>query len=119
MSHWFASIAQAVYREYDRRIRRASLVTAYGLDHHDHEDHAEDQHPADRAPDEAGVIIANVPRGAEVPAATHTAVTAGPETPRDHLALDPPPPPAPAHTTAGEGSGEAEIVNTPPGAPAP
>jgi hypothetical protein len=90
MSFW-KSISRAVYKEYDRRIKRASLVTEYGAQHHAHDDadHAEgvvDEHAgaADTAPhaeeaheavagvadanveaaDEAEII--NVPRGTPV-----------------------------------------------------
>jgi hypothetical protein len=47
-----------VNREYERRVRAASLITAYGVDHH--ADHAD----ADEA--EAAVIV-NIPRGAPRP----------------------------------------------------
>ena len=43
----------AVEREYERRIRAASLVTEYGAQHAVHED----------ADDGEAAVIANVPRG--------------------------------------------------------
>lgn len=80
---FFKSIGNAIYREYDRRIRRASLVTEYGAHHHGH-GHAEheDEHSAegivdehagaaDTAPnveDEEEAEIVNVPRGTPVSA---------------------------------------------------
>jgi hypothetical protein len=78
---FFKSIGDAIYREYDRRIRRASLVTEYGAQHdghghadHDHEHSAEgivDEHAgaADTAPnveDEEEAEIVNIPRGTPV-----------------------------------------------------
>lgn len=54
------SIASAIYREYDRRIKRASLITEYGQAHHGH--HTPDDHAED---DEAAEIV-NVPRGTQV-----------------------------------------------------
>ncbi len=62
MSFW-KTISDAIYKEYDRRIRRASLITEYGAhDHHD--DHADDSHA--EAEDEAEIV--NVPRGTVVAA---------------------------------------------------
>jgi hypothetical protein len=74
---FFKSIGNAIYREYDRRIKRASLVTEYGAQHHNHshDEHgaegAVDQHAG--APDTAANLeeaeeaeIVNVPRGTPV-----------------------------------------------------
>ena len=83
---FFKSIGDAIYREYDRRIRRASLVTEYGAQHHAHADeHAADEPPvaADTAApteEEEEAEIVNVPRGTPVanserPAAKDTAST--------------------------------------------
>jgi hypothetical protein len=64
----FRSIAKAVYREYDRRIKRASLITEYGASHHAHAHatHEEAAAQADHedAADEAEIV--NVPRGTPV-----------------------------------------------------
>jgi hypothetical protein len=63
----FRSIAKAVYREYDRRIKRASLITEYGASHHAHA-HATHEEAAhadhEDAADEAEIV--NVPRGTPV-----------------------------------------------------
>ena len=81
-------LVQAINREYDRRIKRASLITEYGMAHHHHDaDHAahgdhghvdavnEDaEHTGDE--DEAAEIV-NVPRG--TPVQQHDAPTAEPE----------------------------------------
>jgi hypothetical protein len=54
MSGLLQRIADTVYREYDRRIKRASLITEYGVSHHhDHEDAHVDQE----------VAIVNLPPG--------------------------------------------------------
>jgi hypothetical protein len=59
----FRVIADAIYKEYDRRIKRASLVTEYGIAHHHHDDaHADDAHA-----DEDEAEIVNLPRGTPVP----------------------------------------------------
>ncbi len=50
-------LAEMVNREYERRIRRASLITEYGAPHH--ADHTDDE-------DEGEVEIVNVPRGGQV-----------------------------------------------------
>lgn len=64
-----SALADAIYREYDRRIKRASVITEYGANHH--ADHA----PADHAPDHASepeaeiedeAEIVNLPRGTPV-----------------------------------------------------
>ena len=83
---FFKTISNAVFKEYDRRIKRASLITEYGAaqhsDHgveheddvHEHEDDAEEEEGAEEAE------IVNVPRGTpvvasepapEAPQATH------------------------------------------------
>jgi hypothetical protein len=62
MPTWFQRISDAVYREYDRRIRRASLVTEYGAPHH-----APAPEPRVPAEGEDVAAIANLPPGAELP----------------------------------------------------
>ena len=57
------TLSNALFREYDRRIKRASLITEYGAAHHD--THADAAH--DHA-DEAEIV--NVPRG--TPVAAHS-----------------------------------------------
>jgi hypothetical protein len=62
----FRALADVVYKEYDRRVRRASLIKEYGVAHH--QGHAEDPHAAeDDAEDDAE--IANVPPGTPIAAA--------------------------------------------------
>ncbi|NWG22774.1 MAG: hypothetical protein HXY39_20915 [Chloroflexi bacterium] len=106
----FQSIADAVYREYDRRIKRASLITEYGATHH--HGHEEDE--------DAGVemAIVNLPPGAAIDE-PHPVADA---TVDEQLAIEPltsetPPPAAPAEITPD--AIEAEIINAPPGAPLP
>lgn len=53
---WWQRINDAVYREYDRRVRQASLIREYGA----HDDHHDDHE------DEGDVVISNVPRGTSV-----------------------------------------------------
>jgi hypothetical protein len=53
-------LVEAVNKEYDRRIKRASNVTEYGV-HHGH-GHGSDQHAAD----EDAAVISNVPVGSRV-----------------------------------------------------
>ena len=60
MANWFKRISDAVYREYDRRIKRASLITEYGVDHFDHD--------AATIEDEGEIEIVNVPRGTRIAA---------------------------------------------------
>lgn len=65
--------AHAVEKEYDRRVRRASEIVAYGMKHgHGHDDHAHEhghndtEHSASTPADEeeqGGAEIANVPPG--------------------------------------------------------
>ena len=66
---FFSSIARVVYKEYDRRIKRASLVTEYGAAHHGHDDHAEDAHDHEEQSEESEIV--NVPRGTPVDQAKH------------------------------------------------
>lgn len=68
----FDGFVQAVNREYDRRIKRASEVIEYGMGHgHDHDhDHGHDhnqgqQHEHDESDDDESAI-ANVPAGTRV-----------------------------------------------------
>lgn len=51
------TIADAVYHEYDRRIKRASLITEYGAAQH----HADAGHAAEEEEEEAEIV--NVPLG--------------------------------------------------------
>ena len=69
---FFSAISKAVFREYDRRIRRASLITEYGAAHHGHAhgDHAAEAH-AEHAHDEGDAEIVNVPRGTPVEQPKH------------------------------------------------
>jgi hypothetical protein len=59
------TISNALYREYDRRIKRASLITEYGAAHHgSHADaHADDAHA-----DVEEAEIVNVARGTPIAA---------------------------------------------------
>jgi hypothetical protein len=77
---FFSSISKVIYREYDRRIKRASLVTEYGTSQHahDHGEHAEAQHgeqaehaEAEHSHEDEGAEIVNVPRGTPVEQAKH------------------------------------------------
>jgi hypothetical protein len=74
---FFKTIGDAIYREYDRRIKRASLVTEYGAHHHAHATTYADAHPhADATNEDAAhashgeeaeeAEIVNVPRGTVV-----------------------------------------------------
>jgi hypothetical protein len=82
------AISDAIYREYDRRIKRASLVTEYGAHHHDdhgahagdahaEETHAEEAHTLEQSvaeelvADEEEAEIVNVPRGTPVVISEH------------------------------------------------
>lgn len=59
------TISDALYREYDRRIKRASLITEYGAAHHStHVDAAHD----DTHEDAEDAEIVNIPRGMPVAA---------------------------------------------------
>ena len=59
------TISNALYREYDRRIKRASLITEYGAAHHGSQadGHADNAHA-----DEEEAEIVNVPRGTPIAA---------------------------------------------------
>jgi len=61
------TISNALYKEYDRRIKRASLITEYGMAHHDsHADaHADETHQ-DAHEDAEEAEIVNIPRGTPV-----------------------------------------------------
>jgi len=63
------TISNALYKEYDRRIKRASLITEYGAAHHNgHSDaHAADAQD-DLHEDGEAAEIANIPRGTPVAA---------------------------------------------------
>jgi ABC-type Zn2+ transport system substrate-binding protein/surface adhesin len=74
----FDSFVQAVNREYDRRIKRASEVIEYGMGHghghghghdhdhdHDHDHNQGQQHEHDESDDDESAI-ANVPAGTRV-----------------------------------------------------
>jgi hypothetical protein len=64
----FRAIADAIYKEYDRRVKRASLVTEYGMSQHHHDDvHADETHHEDVHADEGEAEIVNLPRGTPVP----------------------------------------------------
>ena len=71
----FRALADVVYKEYDRRVRRASLIKEYGVAHlqdhagesHDVEHNAEDD--AEEHTDEDEAEIANVPPGTPIAAA--------------------------------------------------
>ena len=69
---FFSSISQAIFREYDRRIKRASLITEYGASHHAHGDHGDAEHAvAEHGAEDQGAEIVNVPRGTPVEQAKH------------------------------------------------
>ena len=77
----FRVIADAIYKEYDRRVKRASLITEYGVSQHHHDDtHADESHQEDAHADEDEAEIVNLPRGTPVP--THTPAEAVREEPR-------------------------------------
>ena len=69
----FRAIADAIYKEYDRRVKRASLVTEYGISHHHADAHEDEAHPEDAHIDEDEAEIVNLPRGTPVP--IHTPAT--------------------------------------------
>ncbi|MBC8077642.1 MAG: hypothetical protein H7Y32_16320 [Chloroflexales bacterium] len=52
-SSWLTRLIAVINAEYDRRVRRASLVTAYAAPH-PHDD------------DDDGAVIVNVPRGTSI-----------------------------------------------------
>ena len=57
------TISNALYREYDRRIKRASLITEYGAAHHGGHSDAHDD-TAHEDVEEAEIV--NSPRGTPV-----------------------------------------------------
>ena len=59
------TISKALYKEYDRRIKRASLITEYGAAHHT--GHG-DAHASDAHEDAEEAEIVNIPRGTPVAA---------------------------------------------------
>ena len=59
------TISNALFKEYDRRIKRASLITEYGAAHHDTHADVAHEHTSD---DEEAEIV-NIPRGTPVAAA--------------------------------------------------
>ena len=65
MSVW-KTISNALYKEYDRRIKRASLITEYGAAHHG--THADAAHADDTHDDSEEAEIVNIPRGTPVAA---------------------------------------------------
>jgi len=62
------TISNALFKEYDRRIKRASLITEYGAAHRD--THADAAHAdaayADAHEDAEEAEIVNIPRGTPV-----------------------------------------------------
>ncbi|MDW8215318.1 MAG: hypothetical protein RMJ55_17330 [Roseiflexaceae bacterium] len=115
MAGLFQRIADAVYREYDRRIKRASLITEYGIaHHHDHEEaHADDEvaivnlSPGELADEERTHLEEAAEHGEAVIERLEV----------EPLVTDSEAPSAPAATA--EEEIEAEIINAPPGAPIP
>jgi hypothetical protein len=80
MPTWFQRISDAVYREYDRRIRRASLVTEYGAPHHDAA-----SAPRASAESEDAAVITNLPPGVELPDTGDDGATVAHVPPGTHL----------------------------------
>jgi hypothetical protein len=76
----FRALSDAIYKEYDRRIKRASLVKEYGMAQHHAEEHVDEVHTThdDIAEDEAEIV--NIPPGTPVitPASSAPAETAEP-----------------------------------------
>lgn len=64
---WFRKILEAVETEYDRRIRRASEVIAYGMKHGEHHDHAHPPQQEHTAEGEKEAVVTNVPVGTRIP----------------------------------------------------
>lgn len=67
----FKALADAIYQEYDRRIKRASEIVEYGMHHghhghHGHHDHGGHGDEAEDAEEDEGSVISNVPIGAQV-----------------------------------------------------
>lgn len=67
---FFSSISRVVFREYDRRIKRASLITEYGAAHHQGHEHSEGT-DAGHDHDEDAAEISNIPRGTPVDQPQH------------------------------------------------
>lgn len=63
---WWQRLVAAIEREYDRRIRRASLLGEFkpADDHHHHGHGNEPSHTGHAEEDEA--VIVNVPRGTRI-----------------------------------------------------
>jgi hypothetical protein len=57
------TISNALYKEYDRRIKRASLITEYGAAHHGDQG---DAHADNAHEDVEAAEIVNIPRGTPV-----------------------------------------------------
>ncbi|HEY3228339.1 MAG TPA: hypothetical protein VGJ87_03905 [Roseiflexaceae bacterium] len=74
----FRALSDAIYKEYDRRIKRASLVKEYGVAQHHAEEHLDEVHAVhdDTAEDEAEIV--NIPPGTPVAAPSAPAETAEP-----------------------------------------
>jgi hypothetical protein len=65
------TISNALYKEYDRRIKRASLITEYGAAHHsEHSDAHTDSAPDEVHTNAEEAEIVNIPRGTPVAANT-------------------------------------------------
>jgi len=60
-------ILASIGREYERRIRAASLITEYGAGHGSH--HSHDDHHKDEDDDAAEIV--NLPRGSRLGSAFH------------------------------------------------
>jgi hypothetical protein len=115
MSGLLQRIADTVYREYDRRLKRASLITEYGVSHHHDHEEAHDDHE---------VAIVNLPPGSSV-GEQHSqaeAVLEKHDVSVERLDIEPLTSEAAAPDTPAAAPAkpiEAEIVNAPPGAPIP
>lgn len=78
---WWQRAISAINREYDRRIRRASLVSEYGAGHHGHS-HADHDGPSYAEHDDGEVAaIMNVPKGTRIGRPTPPEPTPDPEHP--------------------------------------
>jgi len=65
----FRALSNAIYKEYDRRIKRASLITEYGAaHHHGADDHTDAAHAAEEHDEADEAEIVNLPRGAPLAA---------------------------------------------------
>ena len=110
---WIARLRRAVDTEYDRRIKRASNVVAYGAHGHEHDQHVDQE--------DDGAVIVNLAPGMPVRSTTHHEAHhhAQIETsaPRHEQPLLPTTPAISAHDHEDEVE-EAEIINIPLGAPA-